>query len=346
MKLIDRLLVDEEFIKWVKKPTAENDLFWSEWLKGNPDKLNDFNKAKILVQSFNYKKAPKDNERFNRVLNRILQEKSPIKYNRQKRKRRFINLRIETWVKIAAVVAFFLVFTFILRTNKSEPEIQKTTEYITKQNPPGQKSTILLPDSTVVTLNSGSRIIYPEKFTEEFRDVELIGEAFFEVYENIKNPFRVKTSDVYTIALGTSFNVKAFNNDSKTSIALNTGKVEVCGVDDHLNEPCVLSPGEKATYNLVLQQIIKSSFDPELELSWKDGILVFKQTNLDDFIQIIELWYGVNVKLIGNSKINISATGKFENNESLEVVLDILEFSRKVEHKFIDRKNVELLIKT
>ena len=57
MKNVEKLLTDEEFIKWVKNPTVENDLFWSEWIKGNPDKLDDFKKCqRYLIQKFNYQK--------------------------------------------------------------------------------------------------------------------------------------------------------------------------------------------------------------------------------------------------------------------------------------------------
>ena len=75
MRNIEKLLINEEFIKWVKNPTVENDLFWREWLKGNPDRIDDINIARNLVQQFNYKKAPEDDERFNRVLKNILLEK-------------------------------------------------------------------------------------------------------------------------------------------------------------------------------------------------------------------------------------------------------------------------------
>ena len=79
MVSIEKLLTNEEFIKWVKNPTKENDLFWSEWLKSNPDKVNDVNRAKDLIHQFNFRKATKDDERFNRVLKNILLEKDSPK---------------------------------------------------------------------------------------------------------------------------------------------------------------------------------------------------------------------------------------------------------------------------
>lgn len=343
MKNVEKLLTDEEFIKWVKNPTVENDLFWSEWIKGNPDKLDDFKSARDLIQKFNFKTAPIDDERFNRVLKNILLEKPSDNQKRQTRNKNFISIGFETWIKVAAVFLFLLTFALIIKINFIKSEVEAPIHYIIKQNPFGQKSTIILPDSTVITLNSGSRIIYPERFTSEYRDVELKGEAFFEVSEVKQQPFRVKSGDIYTLALGTSFNVKAFENESKISVSLNNGKVKISGVQDQFKETFILSPGEKIVYNSKLQEAEKLEFDRELELSWKDGILIFKQTNMNDFIHIIERWYGVNVELSGNSEDECKISGRFEN-ETLKVVLESLQFSKEVDYELND-KEVNLLIK-
>ena len=344
MKNVEKLLTDEEFIKWVKNPTVENDLFWREWIKGNPDKLEDFKNARYLIQKFNFRKATTDDERFNRVLKNILLE-NPSKNQEQKtRNKSIVFMGFETWIKAAAVFLFLLTFAFIIKINLIKPEVESPIRSINKQNPFGQKSTILLPDSTVVTLNSGSRITYPEKFTSEHRDVELKGEAFFEVSEIKQQPFRVKSGDIFTIALGTSFNVRAFETESKISVSLNTGKVIISGVHNQLEETIILNPGEKVVYNSKLQEAEKLEFDREVEFSWKDGILIFKQTSMKDFIHTIERWYGVNVELSENSDDECSITGRFEN-ETLKVVLECLQFSKEVDYE-LNNKEVKLLIKS
>ena len=149
VKNVEKLLTDEEFIKWVKNPTVENDLFWSEWLKGNPDKIDDFKNAKDLIQRFNYRTAPADDERFNRVLKNILLEKPANNLKRQTRNIKKVYAGFETWIKVAAVFLFLLTFAFIIRLNWSKPVIDPPIQFISKQNPHGRKSTIILPDSTV-----------------------------------------------------------------------------------------------------------------------------------------------------------------------------------------------------
>lgn len=342
MKNVEKLLTDEEFIKWVKNPTVENDLFWNEWLKGNPDKLDDFKSARNLIQKFTFRTAPVDGARFNRVLKNILLEKPSNKLKQRTGNKNIFSIGFEKWIKAAAVFLFLLTFAFIIKINFIKSEVEAPIHYITKQNPFGQKSTILLPDSTVVNLNSGSSITYPETFTSEYREVELKGEAFFEVSEVKQQPFRVQSGDIYTIALGTSFNVKAFENEI-ISVSLNKGKVKISGVHDQLEKTFILNPGEKVVYNPSLQEIKKLDFDRELEFSWKDGILVFKQTNLNDFIHTIERWYGVTVDLSGNPDVDCKINGRFEN-EILEVVLESLEFSIEVDYE-LNNKNVKLKVK-
>lgn len=343
MSDVEKLLTDEEFIKWVKNPTVENDLFWREWLKGNPNKVEDCKIARNLIQQINYNNAPEDDERFNRVLKNILLEKTPESQKRQTRKNKIASMGLDGWIKFAAVILFLLTFAFIIRFNFQNPEAKPLEVYITKQNPFGQKSTIILPDSTVVNLNSGSRIIYQEKFTGKYRDVELVGEAYFEVSENKQRPFRVKSGDLITTALGTAFNVRAFDTESKISVSLDTGRVIINGVHHHLEGSLILNPGEKVVYNPSIQEVTKLEFDRELELSWKDGILVFRQTNLKDFIHTIERWYGVTVDLSGNPEVDCRFNGTFEN-EILKVVLESLEYSREVEF-ILENKYVKLKIK-
>ncbi|MCG8309409.1 MAG: FecR domain-containing protein [Cytophagales bacterium] len=345
MRDFEKLLLNEEFIKWVKNPTHESDLFWKEWLKGNPDKLDDFNYAVSLIQQIHYRKAPEDPKRFNRVLNNILQEDTNDNRTKRRKNKHFIFLGLEAWVKIAAVVSFILVFSYIARVNVPTTAGEPVINCITKENPMGRKSTIFLPDCTIVTLNAGSSITFPERFTREFRDVKLTGEAFFDVSENKLQPFRVKARGIYTVALGTSFNVKAYETDSNISVSLDEGLVKINGVQRQSGSSYFLNPGEKIVYNPELGDVEKLKFDRDLELAWKDGILVFKQTNLRDFVHTIERWYGVRVELTGDMDVECSVNGRFEN----EILLNVLEslqysISGDVKYKLQD-KTVKLQIK-
>ena len=109
--------------------------------------------------------------------------------------KKIVLIAFDTWVKAAAVLLFLVTFTFIIGINLPKSTGEGLISQITKQNPLGQKSTIILPDSSIVTLNSGSSISYPEKFTGKCREVELVGEAYFEVYENKQHPFKVKSKE-------------------------------------------------------------------------------------------------------------------------------------------------------
>ena len=115
--------------------------------------------------------------------------------------------------------------------------------------PLGAKSQTVLTDGTKVWLNAGSRLRYATTFAVSERIVQLEGEGYFEVAQNKTLPFEVQTSKLNVKATGTTFNVKAYPNDSIVETILVEGKVEVTRVNDHIaNEiPIVLAPEQRLT---------------------------------------------------------------------------------------------------
>jgi len=121
-------------------------------------------------------------------------------------------------VKIAAIAIIFLGITFLA-------SYLINTGSISQVAAKGEKKTILLPDGSLVFLNSKSSISYSKDFKNK-RELKLTGEAYFEVKKNPERPFLVETEKIKTRVLGTSFNIKAYKN-SQTMVSVNTGKVEV-----------------------------------------------------------------------------------------------------------------------
>ena len=98
-------------------------------------------------------------------------------------------------------------------------------------NPFGMLSTITLPDGSKVILNAGTTITYPNAFVSKNREVEINGEAFFEVAHDAEHPFIVKANQINVEVLGTQFNVKAYEEDDWIEVSLSEGKVEVQSKD-------------------------------------------------------------------------------------------------------------------
>jgi transmembrane sensor len=230
---------------------------------------------------------------------------------------------VSTYWKVAATLLVMITFSLAIwkLTSHDQSEIISTIEIIEveKSTTSGQKSTIFLEDGSRVVLNSGSKITFPEKFTDQVRLVELEGEAFFQVKSDSLKPFMVRTGEVTTIAVGTSFNIDAYEENTHV-ISLISGKVMV---QENSGEQVYLNPGEQVAYRQ--QRFMKTTFELDEVAAWKDGILYFNNSSFPEIIHRLERWYGVEI-ITSNQPIRSKHyTGKF-NNESLENVLKGIGF--------------------
>src|SRR5690606_12857021 len=137
-------------------------------------------------------------------------------------------------------------------------------------------------------------------FAKDKRELTLQGEGFFQVTKDPARPFTVHTGNIATTALGTSFNVRHHKSDSISEISLVTGKVRLGIQGKEGMKTADLLPGERATYQSAIDFIQLDHFDVQEVLAWKDGVLYFKEANLNQVVQRLEDWYGVSIALEGN----------------------------------------------
>lgn len=237
------------------------------------------------------------------------------------------------------VSTYFVVTSEIFRVNQGENEIS----FVEKKNEAGKKSRILLSDGSVVILSTESSIKYSSNFGQNPREISLTGEAHFEVAHDPSNPFVVITDNVRTTALGTSFNIKSYPNEDKLKISLITGTVRVDKYSSQISlenpSETYLVAGEAVVYSREMDEIRKEIFNAE-SLLWKDGILYFNNTNLEDIMPSLERWYAVDIVVKGHQNIPQYFSGTFKN-KSLESVLGAMSFSKKFDYS-IDGKTVTI----
>jgi len=194
-------------------------------------------------------------------------------------------------------------------------------------------SKIILPDSTLVTLNIGSTITYASNFNKETRQVNLKGEAFFEVKHNSKKPFIVSTEKIDVKVLGTVFNVKAYSDKDEVVTSLVSGSVEL--TEKSRNQTIRLSPGQASIYNKETTDMRLCTFDPKHIKDWMNEELIFDKESFQSVCQILEQKFDTKIE-IRNTKIGDKLfSGKFTKDESLPEILDIIKiivsFSYKTE---------------
>jgi len=183
-----------------------------------------------------------------------------------------------------------------------------------------------LPDGSVVTLNSHSTLIYPEKFSGKFRPVTMLGEAFFKVTPDKTKPFIIKVNGVTVRVVGTSFNVKSRND--KTQVIVETGIVNVSEKTKNIN----LSPGEKVLVTKKDGLLAKESIKGRLYNYYATHELVCDETPLHELVSSLNEVYGAHI-VIGNKAIaNLPITTVFKDQSLDQVLLVISEtFKIKVE---------------
>lgn len=226
---------------------------------------------------------------------------------------------IRTLFKVAAVLfpAIIISYLFFLRNiDVKQIVIASNSISIEKQ----------LSDGSKIKLNTNSKLIYPEKFKENTREVELVGEAFFEIAANKEKPFIIHSNEANVRVIGTSFNVKT--NKEFAEVFVKTGKVQLYGIDSLSNDTSLvgLMPGEKGIYNFKTKKAYKQELPSENDLFWISKELVFNKTELFEVIETLNEKYNVNIKLKNSNlkELKLSATFK---NQSLDSILEIIATS-------------------
>ncbi len=221
---------------------------------------------------------------------------------------------------IAATLTLFLTvgIFFYWKTSIQEQDSLASnaieTPLVTKSTKSGERSILKLSDGTVVKLNANSSITFKKQFENDKRQVKLSGEAFFEVAHDSLRPFEVLTNDLKKTVLGTTFNVKAYPNQSETMVSLLEGKVEVSDMENRAEErnSVVLSPLQELLYNRQNAEMRTKPLDKD-KIAWKYGILIFKSATIDEIAATLESWYGVKVLYPKNRYNSLRFTGKFDN---------------------------------
>lgn len=210
-----------------------------------------------------------------------------------------------------------------------------SASFATLQIPRGGQYRIVLPDGTKVWLNAESALTYPMQFNEKERQVELKGEAYFEVAKNAAWPFVVKLQTGDVTVKGTRFNVQAYAQDPGAKVTLAEGAVEVANTA----EKRLLRPNQEAS----LQQgaaITVRAVNAEQALAWVDGYFLFDNMSLRQMLQPIARWYDVDVRI----QAHLSEQAFWVRYTRSKGLKELLDYLKEFEHFNYSIKGRTLLI--
>ena len=239
---------------------------------------------------------------------------------------RSLRKRLIVTLAVAATIALFITISSIFIIEQNQVFRKTYTESIA---PKGQKSHIILPDGSMVYLNSGSVLRYDNFFGKKYRELQLSGEAYFEVIHNEKLPFIINTADVEIKVLGTKFNVMAYPGDKTVETTVSEGTVSVTEI--HNQSSLLLNANQKATFHKDTQILLLSDVNPNPYISWKNNLLIFDNENFADVIKKLERWYDVDIQVEGTDSIKDRFTMTIKS-ESLREVLELLSLTTDIDY--------------
>lgn len=261
-------------------------------------------------------------------------------------------------LKIAAVLIFFFAagssITYLLLV-KSKNQVITYNEVTV---PLGARSLVSLPDGSTVWLNAGSKIRYHNFFNEQSRQVSLEGEAYFKIAKKGALPFTVKTDELNIVALGTEFNVKAYNDEKIIETTLVEGSISILNKrsdNKGSKQEVCLKPCQKAVYIKNKQQLeikeiqnltvtnpeithpkegslyVASKVDTNPIIAWKYDKLIFRGEELHNIATKLERKYNISISFDSEDVKQFKFTGKLED-ETITQVLDVIKLTAPIEY--------------
>ncbi len=281
-----------------------------------------------------------------------------------------IHFSIPSLIAIAATVLVLVTLSVsvLLNTSGKNKPVVSASAIVETTVPKGSRSFITLPDGTVIWLNSDTKLSYHTDYNAANRTVYLTGEAYFKVSKNDSLPFQVMTSDIKVTAVGTSFNVKAYDVDSIIETTLEEGQVEISvinfGKKAASTEPVLLKPNQRAEYfkqtegitmkvkgNMdenknrnqpdkieigsktdILSVRVSEVSDIRLYTSWKDKRWVFKNEKFSSLAPKLERRFNVKIVIVDKALEEYTFTGILLD-ESLEQVLAAIRMTSPIRYE-------------
>ena len=229
----------------------------------------------------------------------------------------------------------FLAFvqkSVMSRKNGEEKEVVETL-YHTITIPRGGEYDLLLSDGSRLRMNSESEIRVPVTFEKGQREVFMKGEIYFDIVRDSLAPFVVHTHQGDIRVLGTSFNVRDYQDEDFLETTLVNGKVAF----EREGNYSYLKPGEQLRLNKEDGKTTVETVDVLLYCSWKDGRFVFEKQRLELIMNTIARWYNINVFYESSSVKDILFTGNIKRYSDLEQVVSMLKLINKIDIKIKDR---------
>jgi ferric-dicitrate binding protein FerR (iron transport regulator) len=294
----------------------------SELLKSNVDFKMEFDKMiKLRAVSFVPQIDATKEANFKRLMEQLNENVPPFSMSRT------WNSRLR---QIAAIIIFVVsvsVSLFYIYRDITTPG-ESTICYETVA-PIGSQTKIILPDSTIVWLNSGSFLKYSQSFGKKNREVALSGEGYFVVKKDKSKPFLVHTVKLDVKVMGTVFNVRAYNEDEDVEVNLIEGVVNVSFPENKKAGSLTMKPNEKLVFNKQSKHVESFQTDAYRSALWTSGKLCFVDATIEQISKDLERKYEVKIQIENKLIKKELFSGSLNLNLSLKEILSYIDVDKK-----------------
>jgi transmembrane sensor len=316
-------ILDDFFVDWVKSPTKEQDRFWQQWLTEHPERAHVVDEARSWVQAIRVNEDMPSDQKIQKAIQQIEAEVQQAKPMSKP-------FPLTNWLWHAAAVLAIVVgigyslsiWKKPLASSPGKPESTLSSqigEMVAQENHSENPITLQLPDSSRVILSPKSKLVYPKFFANAIREINLTGEAFFDVVRQPDRPFVVHTGQVNVRVLGTSFLVKAYRNDPAINVQVKSGKVSVskarAGEMSSPEANVLITPNQQVTYSVDNQVFRKALVEvPVLvDKTKKEGDFVYDEVPVTTVFQQLKAAYGIDVVYEADKLANCTLTARLSN---------------------------------
>jgi ferric-dicitrate binding protein FerR (iron transport regulator) len=242
-------------------------------------------------------------------------------------------------LRMAAIVLFMVVSSVAVNHWFFMPQSEDIHEIVFREifTDRSQRASVQLSDGTKVNLSVDSRIKMPDVFARDVREVELTGEAYFDVAHSPDRPFIIRSGNAVIRVLGTDFGVRAYPEEDMIKVVVKSGSVAVSSNSGTEENAVVLKPGQLARVSSETHHIATEWVNPDDYLGWISGKLSFNQSAFAEVIGQIERWYDLEVILEDKSILDRRLTAVIDSRSLLNV-MNVISQSIDLQYEVIDNK--------
>ncbi len=251
----------------------------------------------------------------------------------EKSKKRLM-IRLNRVLSIACIVLILIVCTLIYKQATATLPDSDKVEVKTAAT---DHSELSLPDGTKVKLNSQSVLSYQLDNNSKQRIVNLEGEGYFEVAADKKYPFKIITNGMELLCLGTTFDIKNYDEDNSAKVTLREGSVKVTSGTQEI----LMTPGTSVTYNKNTGKLTQNNAQKESPIGWINGNIYYCNESLENIANDLSRKYGVRI-VISSPEICKTTFSGYLGKTSLENILDVLSTASGISYEFINDSTVHI----